>query len=383
MDNNVINIIIDSFQNEDLQSKLRNQRDDIECQLDEILESYNSDDGLKNKIKAKSVSRIKTSGSLFEKIKRQNYLSGRMEISNSDDAIDFLKKNLNDLIGFRVNCYFKIDEEIVFNRLVEDLRNNNFQVVIDRKPQKNGHEICKMHCFKPEYDFKFEIQVKSLLHEVWGEVEHRLIYKAREYDTSSDLQENIIKGLWKILEGTDEQLFQMSKKRVEKDKTKKELFYIITSEGKNDEILAKHYSNFFELTKNVHDFIDSLDDYLGYCLLKQDSFKPKNIKAPLNKYVGLIMENVDTYKLEKVCEIAKKIYDFDESNQFISFLLNEILLKTDDDTLSGDDFGDTFVDTITNESSEEEKKERDFLNKFESILLEKKAKEIEDLSIKG
>lgn len=372
MDNHVINLIIDSFQNEDLQSKLRYQRNEIECLLDRILESYTSDNELKNKIKGKSVSRIKTSGSLLEKIKRNNYLSGKMKISNPNDAINFLKNNLNDLIGFRINCYFKIDEEIVFDKLAEDLRQNNFEVVIDKKPQKNGHTIYKMHCFKPEYDFRFEIQVKSLLHEVWGEVEHRLIYKAREYDTSSNLQKAIIESLWEILEGTDKQLIKMSQKRVQEGNTKKELFYIITSEGRNDEILATHYSNFFELTKNVKDFINTLDNYLGYCLLKQDGFKPKNIKGSSNKYIDFIMNKVDTYKLEKVCEIAKKIYDFEEPKQFICFLLNEILSKINDETLSGDDFGDTFGDAFADESIEEENIKTSLSNAVKVIFLEEK-----------
>lgn len=354
MDNNVINLIIDSFQNENLQFKLRRQRDAIESLLDRILESYTSDNELKNKIKGKSVSRIKTSGSLFEKIKRNNYLRMEPQISNQDEAVTFLKNNLKDLIGFRINCYFKIDEEIIFKKLVEDLRKENFEVVPDDKPQQNGHKIYKMHCSKPEFGFKFEIQVKSLLHEVWGEVEHRLIYKAREYDTSSELQKNIIESLWEILEGTDKQLIKMSQKRVQEGNTKKELFYIITSEGRNDEILATHYSNFFKLTNNVKDFINTLDAYLGYYLLKQDGFKPKNIKGSSNEYIDFIMSKVDTFKLEIVCEIAKKIYDFEEPKEFICFLLNEILLKIHDETLSGDDFGDTFGDTSADESTEEE-----------------------------
>ena len=53
MDNKVIKLIIDSFQNECLQSRLIKQRDDIERLLDRILESYTSDKGLKNKNKRK------------------------------------------------------------------------------------------------------------------------------------------------------------------------------------------------------------------------------------------------------------------------------------------------------------------------------------------
>ena len=371
MDNKVIKLIIDSFQDVNLQSKLIKQRDDIELLLDRILESYTSDNGLKNKIKGKSISRIKTSGSLSEKIKRNNYLRREPKISNPNDAIAFLKENLNDLIGFRINCYFKDDEETVFDKLEEDLRKEKFEVVTDKEPQQNGHEIYKMHCSKPEFDFKFEIQVKSLLHEVWGEVEHRLIYKAREYDTSSNLQKDIIESLWGILEGTDKQLIKMSQKRVQEDNTKKELFYIITSEGRNDEILAKHYSNFFKLTNNVKDFINTLDAYLGFHLLKQGGFIPKNIKGSSNKYINFIMNKVDAYKLEKVCEIAKKIYDFEEPKEFICFLLNEILLKMDDKTSSGYDFGDTFGDDSADESIEEENIKNDLSNAVDVIFLKK------------
>jgi len=81
---------------------------------------------------------------------------------------------------------------------------------------------------KEKLDFNFEIQVKSLLHDVWGEVEHKIIYKAREYDSRLAFKKQLIESLWKIIEGTDEQLIKIFESRGDEQKTKKELFYIIT-----------------------------------------------------------------------------------------------------------------------------------------------------------
>ncbi|WP_297901303.1 hypothetical protein, partial [uncultured Campylobacter sp.] len=100
---------------------------------------------------------------------------------------------------------------------------------------------------------------------------------------------------------------------------------------------------------------------------------PKDIKKDLHTSMDIIKRSIDVYKLEKVCEIAKNIYDFDEPDQFISFLLNEISSKIENVSLSDEEYGDDFNDELGNE---EENKERDMLVPFECILLEEKVEEI-------
>lgn len=370
----LIDQIIDLFDKEECQLELKTQHENAKHVLDEFVEYFNSKQSSNNKIKEKVVSRIKTSDSLREKLKRKNYFSEEIVNLDQHEALNFLKSKIKDLIGFRVNCYFKEDEEAVFNGLKSYLINDGFQVYIDQDPQKNGHPIFKMHCSKGKSDFNFEIQVKSLLHDVWGEVEHKIIYKARDYDSRSTLKEQLIESLWKILEGADEQLIKIFKSRVDEKKIKQELFYMITSKGKSNEILAQHYDNFFILTERASNFIESIDEYIGYYLLKKkNDFKLKDIRQELHKSTDTIKKNIDVYKLEKVCEIAKNIYDFDEPDQFISFLLNEISSKIENDSLYDEEYGDDFNDELGNE---EENKEKDMLVPFGCILLEEKVEEI-------
>jgi len=100
---------------------------------------------------------------------------------------------------------------------------------------------------------------------------------------------------------------------------------------------------------------------------------PKQKELNFYRHTDTIKKNIDVYKLEKVCEIAKNIYDFDKSDQFISFLLNEIFSKIENDSLSDEEYGDDFNDELSNE---EENKERDMLVPFACILLEEKVEEI-------
>ena len=374
MDEQVINKIIDLYKEKEFQSKLEKQRNDIESELDNFIKELSNKANYNKKIKEKVVSRIKTSESLSEKLKRKNYFSEEIINSSPSEALNLLKSKIRDLIGFRINCYFKEDEKVIFEKLKSYLINKSFQVDVDQDPQKNGHPIFKMHCSKKKLDFNFEIQVKSLLHDVWGEVEHKIIYKAREYDSRLAFKKQLIESLWKILEGTDEQLIKIFESRGDEHKTKKELFYIITSKKKDDEKLAQHYDNFFMLTECVSGFIEDLDKYIGHYLLKDEiNFKPKDIKKDIHEGTDNIKKNIDVYKLEKVCEIAKNIYDFDKPDQFISFLLNEIFSKIENDSLSDEEYGDDFNDELSNE---EENKKRDMLVPFACILLEEKVEEI-------
>ena len=374
MDEQVINKIIDLYKEEEFQSKLGKQRNDIESELDNFVKRLSNEPNYNKKIKEKVFSRIKTSDSLCEKLKRKNYFSEEIVNSSPSEALNLLKSKIRDLIGFRINCYFKEDEKVIFNELKSYLINYGFKVHIDQDPQKNGHPIFKMHCSKEELDFNFEIQVKSLLHDVWGEVEHKIIYKARDYDSRLAFKKQLIESLWKILEGTDEQLIKVFESKGDEQKIKKELFYMITSKGKSNEILAQHYDNFFILTECASNFIESIDEYIGYYLLKKkNDFKLKDIRQELHKSTDTIKKNIDVYKLEKVCEIAKNIYDFDKPDQFISFLLNEIFLKIENDSLSDEEYGDDFNDELSNE---EENKKRDMLVPFACILLEEKVEEI-------
>lgn len=171
-------------------------------------------------------SRLKSEGSLREKIIRKNYTS---IFENPEE----LFAKIPDLLGIRIISFLNHEEKIVDLKLRELFRdvsastgytnqlkaehdkNKNAVIKINFKDepdiQKNGNPIYKYELRyeledEPEEFFNFEIQNKSLVHNFWGEIEHKLIYK--NYDVVVD--QNFISGLMltinKSLSAIDSQL---------------------------------------------------------------------------------------------------------------------------------------------------------------------------------
>lgn len=368
MNEKKIDEIINLYENQDFQKNLENQCKEIENKLNDFVKKYNTDVEDNSKIKDRVISRIKSSQSLREKLKRKNYFSKDMENKKTEIIFDELKNKLKDMIGFRINCYFKNDEQEVFDSLKTYLEELEFEINDDPIEPLIGPRILKMYCSKKGYSIKFEIQVKSLFHDVWGEVDHKIIYKARRFDSRQDFIEQVIESLWRIIEGADNQLSYIFQSNVNEVKTKQELFYTITSGGMEDKILHKHYSNFFSLLKQTSDYMEYINQYIGYSLLnKKDNFKKKNLMdMQSNKYTEKINQKADIYKLDKVCEIAKNIYDFEKNDQFIRYILDEI-------NLAPDKFIKEYNDDPFADETEEEiisNMEKDILSSFNCIFIE-------------
>lgn len=239
----VINKIMNAFIDEKFQIELQNKRVEIEKILRDYIKELS-----RKKVSKEVNSRIKSEESLREKLKRKDYIN-QWGINNSDneEIQQIICEKLPDLIGFRMNCYFKEDEKNIFENLIEYLKGKDC-IEIEEFPntkQKNGHEIYKIACkYKdPCKNFSFEVQVKSLLNDVWGEVEHSTIYKSRVYDSREKLKKDMVEGLYHILDGADTQLNRLYSFNIELREIKKELFFKYTfSELKKCEILGEDYT---------------------------------------------------------------------------------------------------------------------------------------------
>jgi ppGpp synthetase/RelA/SpoT-type nucleotidyltranferase len=106
-----------------------------------------------------------------------------------------------------VNCYFWENEVRLYEAFIRDAGqfekfSFNFN---ENKTQENGHIIYK---FTAKYDSKIncEIQIKSVMHNVWGEVEHKTVYKNRNYDGFVESKKNITEVIYDILQASDKQL---------------------------------------------------------------------------------------------------------------------------------------------------------------------------------
>ncbi len=133
------------------------------------------------------IGRIKRVDHLREKVIRKNY---HIKYENAASFID----DLPDGIGIRIICAFNDDEQKIVQLLqnrVDDLQKNNIEIDTSNQPQlqKNGLPIYRMdgRINSDGRTIRFELQVKSQVHNLWGEMEHTLFYKNYDYIISSDI----------------------------------------------------------------------------------------------------------------------------------------------------------------------------------------------------
>ena len=239
---------------------------------------------IKKKTTAKLVldetsSRIKSISSFKEKLARKNYLK-KWNLNDHSSQVDCkkaIREKLSDLIGIRVNCFFKDDEIAIYNYFSDKLKRisdsfkkhpktgmSQFLLSDDYKKDvkrlKTGDMLYKVSC---EYKYKnsryqtescfFELQIKCLAHNLWGEVEHEISYKAPQYDYAFQSKNNQLRAIYSSLKSSDSQLKTLytSQKYCEQDLINS-LFFLYTHEivekdlnGKNSTQLYTWFFQFF------------------------------------------------------------------------------------------------------------------------------------------
>ena len=163
-------------------------------------------------------SRVKGTESLSEKIYRKNYY-------NRYPVPAELIQNLPDMIGVRVVCLLNQQEE----RLLEQLRaaypeqveteggtfyqKKGGQLLLDFRDQpqtqKNGQPIYRIACkwMDPELGpINCELQIKSMVHFFWGELEHMLFYKNYSYMISQSFYNQYMLKIENALSNVNDQM---------------------------------------------------------------------------------------------------------------------------------------------------------------------------------
>lgn len=160
--------------------------------------------------------RIKSATSLKEKIIRNNYY---MKYDTPEEVFD----NLSDLIGLRIECRFIKDENKIYQMLLKHFnteKGNGYYYAKDkpeisldlrtRQPQvqKNGFEIYKIDGIYEyrEKEYRFELQIKSLVNVFWGEIDHRILYKNYNYMLTESFFRDIMHSMKDNLSMIDRQL---------------------------------------------------------------------------------------------------------------------------------------------------------------------------------
>lgn len=156
--------------------------------------------------------RVKSPNSLKEKIIRNKCYT-------KYDTGEAFVSNLDDIIGVRIICLLKSEEEAIFKEIQNKVKdgeiiNSENKLKLDLKTQvqpvlmKNGKNLYKIKCILSDKNSntKVELQIKSLVHQLWGEVEHSLFYKSYNYVISSEFYSKLMDNFYGHLNIVDKQL---------------------------------------------------------------------------------------------------------------------------------------------------------------------------------
>lgn len=311
----------------DALSKLKCEEDNLNIAMIEIQKIFR--EILKNHNILIS-GRVKSPESLKGKILKN---SSHIKFVSGSELIS----DLNDIIGVRVICLLHSYEDYVWNYLQENftvtkLEGLDYLVFEDilwlKKiqlpvPQKNGHPIYKIHGHykKSEVTFNFELQIKSLVHMLWGEIEHMLFYKNYEYLLENDTYGYIMDTLYNSLISIDSQLESIKKQMLGKDES------IIFSELKR--MLAKI------LYESVNPTIDQLfeckfdlrecyDSVIEVTLHKNYIFDYKHCLEKMDVVISQIRRiQLDKLSSDIPCYIYSKEQHDNESHAAMSQIISD------------------------------------------------------------
>ena len=312
----------------------------VRTKIHNILESIVDEEKGNSNFSLDSIaSRIKSTKSFKEKIPRKRYVNkwGLSASSDVEACIIAIRKNLEDLIGFRINCYFKDEESKAYDAILKALKNKEITIRDNGlgadgkiRTQKSGKPIYKIVCeiTIKKQSYLFEIQIKSLVHTLWGEVEHEIAYKAKQYTYNYRTRNKILEQNLEALSTCDRQLSCFLSEEYTDIHLANSLFFYYTKEyvkkKMNGENPIQYYPSFFRLTKDKPQIIK---DFVSNCLKQSDTptFSQNQYKKPsanpvLKYFVKEVIAQYNDESLwEDVKKISSAIYKF-RSDDFIWFI---------------------------------------------------------------
>lgn len=362
--------LVNAFSDETFRRVLETEREEIV----KIIQQYVSDlEDIEEKYKIlfSVESRVKTVDSFMEKIRRKNYVQTWEITGDMSLTQEYICNNLPDLIGIRVNCYFWENEEKIYEAFVRDAA--NFEKIVfdfsENKIQKNGHKIYK---FTAKYDgrINFEIQIKSVMHNVWGEVEHKTVYKNRNYDGFVDNKRNISEVIYDILQASDKQLVSLYKIEETDEQLLRSLFFNRTREQvtKNcgTDVLANHYTHYFNLFPEISD----IKKYV-VCVLEEKGFERTKISVNKNEESVQLAEKIkrefSIFDLKCIYEIDSILHEVSSFDDFVIYLVDKVIVSKEIIDEFDEEFESSFDDSEEDMESSSDKYE-DYINKMTMLL---------------
>lgn len=202
--------------------------------------------------------RVKGTKSLREKILRKGYYQ---KYQKGTEIID----DLPDLVGVRIQCLLNREEILAYDilrRKKEDTDDRGYAVystkngakmllLLKNQPekQKNGHDIFRIegkYFLDPgkPVPVHFELQIKSMVHSFWGELEHSMFYKNYDHFISQKILTQSMDNILAELDLIDQELYglQCNFSRSDEDCVDelKSVFVTVLQKEYQDEISAPY-----------------------------------------------------------------------------------------------------------------------------------------------
>ncbi len=272
--------------------------------------------------------RVKSKQSFSDKLVRKSYITQWEYNSQFEDQNkSFLAEHLQDFIGIRLNTYFQVEEEELFNKLINFLEENEKIIIPDEekkaKRQQNQHEIFK---FSGTYEFSnrkfgFEIQIKSSVHNLWGEVDHFTIYKPHNFDFNISTKKELTESVFQILANSDTQLYNLKKNNTyEIQKLLNQLFFEFT---KNDIFQTEIFThNYYDWFYNIFHQVNINDVLVSFLNEEEYIKKDFNIDILHNNNIE-VNEEIHSY----LSNVIKKVINEGEADniaKILSFIFKNI-----------------------------------------------------------
>lgn len=338
--NRKADLLITTFSEKPFLNKVNQYRDDIEFELKAFLEWLVNELNANQPFFRSPESRIKSKSSFEEKLYRKDYINKWKVDGKAEDIQQEIMLNLPDLIGFRITCFFMDDEKVIYDKLrqyYEDGKLSNITLDFSEgTQQKNGKIIYKVSG-KYKDEVCFEVQIKAATHNVWGEVEHRTIYKGKQYHILEQSQQNITDEIYNVLRSSDHQLLELFSSQYTQDDLIHALFAEMTREKVSNivktEFLAEHYSSFFDIFYSTDK--EKIREYVSKTIVDLDSYdkQEKQSDEPDKneiELIDLIKKKFIEYYINVQYQIMQMLYDFKGYDEFLLYLVRTLTPRKDE-----------------------------------------------------
>lgn len=362
-------LLMDAFQDEGFQDELSNVKEELEKWLRGWVKNMEAlDDRIPNVYSVES--RIKATATFEEKLHRKNYIKEWEVTDYKRDNQKLIMHMLTDLIGLRINCYFYDFEKTFydfFHDTCDSQRDKGFEFNFgENLDQKNGNRIYKFSgLYKSTYHF--EVQIKSIVHNVWGEVEHKTVYKNPTYDGFFDEKKKISKTLHDAMMASDRELLVLFNMRESEEQLLRSLFFCKTCDEVamkcKTRVLGEHYNSYFMSFKDIA----PIKKYL-VCSLSDTVYSKEAISVTNDEYYENlskdVIETFPRFYLECLYHIDSVLHQHASYESFLVYFLQHVSPN------EVEDFDNGFSDDFNGQDDDVEvtKPNKDALLKIDEIL---------------